>query len=231
MQSNTKQTNFEFFADNGELCQLDYNDRITKQPFQFDNQQRYDAIGVVLDEIVYDLLETEKLVPVFLGPDPYQSGFVYCTQPDLNQVNKLLILIQGDSNIRAGQWARQLIMNISLEMGTQVSSIKEARALGYDVLIMNPNDSRPGSATPEEHVRTVWDIYIVPATNLAHIAFIAHGSGGNLTLDLASYKPEEFRARVFGVAFVSARLNFQKYAQTVNLMKQVRANRIFLLNQ
>lgn len=229
--SNTRPTNFELFADDGQLCQLDYNGRITKQPFQFDNQQRYDAIGVVLDEIVYDLLETEKLVPVFLGPDPHQAGFVFCTQPDLNQVNKLLILVQGDSGIRAGQWARQLIVNVSLEVGTQVSCIKEARALGYDVLVMNPNESRPGSTTGEEHVRTVWDIYIAPATNLKHIAFIAHGHGGDLTLELAHYKPQEFRALVFGVAFVSARLNFPKYMQSFNLMKQVGANINSLHNQ
>lgn len=43
------------------------------------------------------------------------------TNPD-----KLMVLIHGSGVVRAGQWARRLIINEDLDSGTQIPYIKRA---------------------------------------------------------------------------------------------------------
>lgn len=40
--------------------------------------------------------------------------------------DKLLVLIHGNGVVRAGQWARRLIINEDLDSGTQIPYIKRA---------------------------------------------------------------------------------------------------------
>lgn len=55
---------------------------------------------------------------------------------------KLLILIHGSGVVRAGQWARRLIINDNLNSGTQIPYIKKAKQLGYGIIVLNTNDNR-----------------------------------------------------------------------------------------
>lgn len=44
----------------------------------------------------------------------------------LTNPDKLLVLIHGNGVVRAGQWARRLIVNEDLDSGTQIPYIKRA---------------------------------------------------------------------------------------------------------
>ena len=44
--------------------------------------------------------------------------------------------------VRAGQWARRLIINDCLDSGTQLPYIKEAKARGFSVLVLNTNQNK-----------------------------------------------------------------------------------------
>lgn len=44
----------------------------------------------------------------------------------LTNQDKLLVLIQGSGVVRAGQWARRLIVNQDLDSGTQIPFINKA---------------------------------------------------------------------------------------------------------
>jgi len=55
--------------------------------------------------------------------------------------DKLLILIHGSGAVRAGQWARALCINESLEIGSVLPYIREAKKAGYGVIVCNPNDN------------------------------------------------------------------------------------------
>lgn len=44
----------------------------------------------------------------------------------LTNPDKLLVLIHGNGVVRAGQWARRLIINEDLDSGTQIPYIKRA---------------------------------------------------------------------------------------------------------
>jgi len=194
------------FNEAGELRQIDPSTGLPgDKTFEFatttsqlENQRRYEAIGDVITEHVYELLEQNGLQRIHLNPKDKEGTFVFSTKADLSNTNKLLILIHGSGVVRAGQWSRSLIMNHSLDKGTQLPYIKRAKAFGYEILITNTNHNYrpvnkelkriPGSENAPNHARSVWDKFISPAVNLKSIGIVAHSYGGIVTLDLAEHK-------------------------------------------
>lgn len=62
-------------------------------------------------------------------------GFIYLSPDALSNPSKLLVLIQGSGVVRAGQWARRLIINQDLNSGTQIPFIE--RAMQVEVTTTN----------------------------------------------------------------------------------------------
>lgn len=54
------------------------------------------------------------------------TSFIYQSPDALSNPSKLLVLIQGSGVVRAGQWARRLIINQDLDSGTQIPFITRA---------------------------------------------------------------------------------------------------------
>lgn len=53
----------------------------------------------------------------------------------------LLLLIQGSGVVRPGQWARSVIINDSLNLGSMFPYIQRAQELGWNIIIFNPNEN------------------------------------------------------------------------------------------
>ncbi|XP_040011442.1 cotranscriptional regulator FAM172A homolog isoform X5 [Xiphias gladius] len=125
---------FEYvFNEHGQLRHIK-----TGEPFVFNaredlhrwNQKRYEALGEIITQYVYELLEkkcnmTKALLPVDATEDE-PTSFIYLSQDALSNPSKLLVLIQGSGVVRAGQWARRLIINQDLDSGTQIPFITRA---------------------------------------------------------------------------------------------------------
>lgn len=164
---------------------------------------------------MYQLLEDNGLHKIYLSDkEPREnSAFVFCSQMKLEKPKKLMVLIHGSGVVRAGQWARSLIINQSIDHGTMLPYIKEARESGYEVLITNGNDiyrtingkrkEIRGSKSPEEHAKSVFEQIVFPA-NPESIAIVAHSYGGIVTLSLARNFRQYFPKKVFGVAFTDS---------------------------
>lgn len=58
--------------------------------------------------------------------DSEPKSFIYMSDDALSNPDKLLVLIQGSGVVRAGQWARRLIINEDLDSGTQIPFINKA---------------------------------------------------------------------------------------------------------
>ncbi|XP_030215107.1 cotranscriptional regulator ARB2A homolog [Gadus morhua] len=98
------------------------------------NQKRYEALGEILTQYVYELLEkecslTKAIVPVD-AVDEEASSFIFHSADALTNPARLLVLIQGSGVVRAGQWARRLIINQDLDSGTQIPFITRAMQVG-----------------------------------------------------------------------------------------------------
>lgn len=102
-----------------------------------------------------------------------------------------------------------LIINESLDYGTQIPYIRKGINKGYGVIVLNTNDNFtlngkkiPKSGTAEEHALYVWETYIAK-TNADSILIVAHSYGGVVTLALAD-KTNDFEKRVKAVAFTDS---------------------------
>ncbi|XP_043276836.1 FAM172 family protein homolog CG10038 [Venturia canescens] len=213
------------FDEGGKLRKVDLvtNVMSKEEGFEFNvsedpqyNQKRYEALGEVINEYVYDLLEKEGLrripVPKTSNAPLALRSSIFASE-DAFENEKLLILIHGSGVVRAGQWARRLIINDDLNSGTQLPYIRRGRKLGYGILVLNTNDNSrtignevkkiPGSEDPYAHLRTVWSDY-VKGSNAKKIGIIAHSYGGVCTIKFAMENPEEFVKKVFAVAFTDS---------------------------
>jgi len=189
----------------GKLRKLDSEGQFTEEGFQFVDQAHYEALGDVIGEEVYTLLEKQgKLDRVDVGPSKPKS-FIFCSNDHLTS-DKLLVMIHGSGVVRAGQWARRLIINEDLDKGTMLPFIAHARKTGWGVVVMNTNmntagkkdEDIPGSESPENHAHTVWE-NIVAKSEAKNIVIIAHSYGGVVTMELARSFKTDFLERVSGV--------------------------------
>lgn len=54
------------------------------------------------------------------------KSFIFMSEDAMTNPDKLIVLIHGSGVVRAGQWARRLIINEDLDSGTQIPYIKRA---------------------------------------------------------------------------------------------------------
>lgn len=197
------------------------------------NQRHYEALGNVLNDHVYELLIDAGLQKIHV-PDNLpteDSTFVFANKANFSETKKLLILIHGSGVVRAGQWARRyfltlqhyiiifiymgvyntfsLIINQSLNHGTQIPYIKKALELGYDILVTNTNDNSrnnkniPENSSPTAHGTYVWNKFIATA-GPEHVAIVAHSYGGVVTVHLAKKFRNLFQEKVFAVGLTDS---------------------------
>ncbi|XP_055995243.1 cotranscriptional regulator FAM172A homolog isoform X2 [Ostrea edulis] len=208
-----------YFNEDGQM-----RDFKTDEPFNFVvdpdnhkyNQRRYEALGNIITEHVYQLLEEKHnlkkvKIPVDAECDE-PTSFFYMSEDALDK-DKLLILIHGNGVVRAGQWARRLIINDCLDSGTQLPFIDWGVKEGYGIIVANTNynkaeDHKHGeeirrSEGPEEHMECVWKNF-VEKSKASAIAVVAHSYGGVVTLDLVINHVDEFWKRVFAVALTDS---------------------------
>jgi len=178
------------------------------------NQKSYEEIGEILTDYVYGLMESDPMnlkrveIPNNEGP----KSFVFKSD-DFETNPNLCILIHGSGVVRAGQWARRLIMNESLDLGTIMPDIMMAKERGFAVLVMNTNDntrivededdsdeeiSIEGCEDAVKSAVTTWKNFI-SQSNHSKICIIGHSAGGMVTLKLAEQFKPDFQDRVFGV--------------------------------
>ncbi|XP_073443659.1 cotranscriptional regulator ARB2A isoform X1 [Dendrobates tinctorius] len=140
---------FEYaFNENGQLRHIK-----TGEPFIFNyredlhrwNQKRYEALGEIITKHIYELLEKDcNLDKVYLPKDAADNeprSFIFMSKDALTNADKMLVLIHGSGVVRAGQWARRLIINEDLNSGTQIPYIKKAMEEGFAVIVLNPNEN------------------------------------------------------------------------------------------
>jgi len=180
------------------------------------NQERYEAVGKCVDRYVYQLLvEKAGLEKVTIPIDPKGGEPTTCIFKSPKTTDKLLLLIHGSGVVRAGQWARKLIINESIDKGTQIPYIKKAIDSGYTVIVLNTNDNSiiipgkkkayliRGCESPEKHALYVWDNFVsnVPYKD---VSIVAHSYGGVVTFTLLAMREEELLKRVSAVAFTDS---------------------------
>lgn len=167
----------------------------------------------IITEYVYDLMLDNGMqrlrIPLDAKPDA-ETSFIFSSQMELKRPKKLLVLIHGSGVVRAGQWARSLIINHQVDSGTQIPYINEGRKRDFEVVSMNTNENYgssgnklPHSDSPVAHAKYVWENIIMPA-DPESVCIVAHSYGGHVTMWLARNYPQFFKEKVFAVAFTDS---------------------------
>ncbi|CAM9647900.1 unnamed protein product [Bubo scandiacus] len=203
------------------------------------NHKRYQVLGHSITQYVYELLERVcMLQKVYIPTDATEDepkSFFFMSENALTSSSNLIVLLQDSGVFRAGQWGQRTIVSKGLGHGTQISFIKMALESHGGVIVLNPNDNfvdlktekerlsfstreesltstqsipKRGSSSPEEHTRYVWDHFISKSTAM-NVAFIAHGYGGLVFVDLLVQRKQEVMNKVYSVAFIDSMHNTQ----------------------
>jgi len=189
-------------------------------------KKNYEEIGEILTDYVYGLLESDpmNLVRKEVQKDEDSEGpksFVF-KSGDFETNPNLCVLIHGSGVVRAGQWARRLIMNENLDLGTIMSEVMMAKERGFAVLVMNINDNAriidgdeiliEGCENACKSATTTWKS-MVSESNHSKICIIAHSYGGVVSLKLADKFGDAFQKRVFAILLTdSAHFGLKKNA-------------------
>ena len=129
----------------------------TDEGFQFEvrpgdhafNQKNYEELGEAVTEFVYDLLISRcKLEKVYLQgkekedqqieDDEQQPprSFIFVS-PGYEKKEKLLVLIHGSGVVRAGQWARKLIINNGRPANALIRNVLNTLGLFSSNMLLN----------------------------------------------------------------------------------------------
>ncbi|CAB3403473.1 unnamed protein product [Caenorhabditis bovis] len=158
-----------------------------KEQFKFTTQNEYEKLGEAITEEIYRQLEENlKLVKIDVKPKESKEtnvGFVFAS-PDYHDMETLLVLIHGSGVVRAGQWARRLIINDNLEKGTQFPYIKAALDRKWGVLVLNTNHNSGEygklkySENSVQHTINAFQ-YLINSDKIKNIFVVAHSRGGS----------------------------------------------------
>ena len=71
-------------------------------------------------------------------------------------------MIHGSGVVRAGQWARRLIISDDLASGSQIPFIVKAIEMGFGVIVMNTNQTEEDAMniSASTHAEIVWENHI-----------------------------------------------------------------------
>ncbi|XP_032336709.1 putative protein FAM172B [Camelus ferus] len=262
----TQELSFQKFIEQSDLLEelkYDFNEKAelrhieTHRPFIFNyyknvlerNSKRYQALGHLLEQYIYVLLEKVcKLQRVYIPPeaDKEPRSFFFMSERALTDHHSaLLVVLQDHGVFRAGQWSQQAIIHHGLQHGSQIPCIQMALQAHYDVIVLNPNDNsvdlktekewkglltpnvesssremvqaeslfslqqslqclpKRCSNSPEEHMAYIWD-YFISKTEGKDVAFIVHGYGGLVFMDLLVRRKWEVMSKVYAVALIDS---------------------------
>ncbi|XP_019384191.1 PREDICTED: putative protein FAM172B [Crocodylus porosus] len=161
-------------------------------------------------------------------------SFFFMSEKALTNPSSLVVLLQDRGVFRAGQWGQKTIIHEGLEHGTQIPFIQMALHDYGGVIVLNPNDNfidmkteeerlsfltkgqslsngqsmgqipKRCSSSPEEHTIYVWDHFILSKSLAKNVAFIAHGYGGLVFINLLMQRKWEVMSKVYSVAFIDS---------------------------
>ncbi|KFV92308.1 Putative protein FAM172B, partial [Eurypyga helias] len=170
-------------------------------------------------------------------------SFFFMSENALTSSSSLIVLLQDRGVFRAGQWGQRTIVTEGLEHGTQIPFIKMALESHGGVIVLNPNDNfvdlktekewlsfspskesrtsmhsvwwipKRCSSSPEEHTTYVWD-HFISKSMAENVAFIAHGYGGLVFVELLVRRKQEVMNKVYSVAFIDSTHNTQHQARS-----------------
>ncbi|RIB15608.1 Arb2 domain-containing protein [Gigaspora rosea] len=217
------------FNEEGQLRDIKTNERFefyAKPDDTSYNQTRYERLGEAIGEYIENELVEKyslkrQIIPLESDDDHEEEetlkSRIYLSE-DFLECQNLLLIIQGSGVVRPGQWARRVIINDCLELGTMYPYIRKAQELNWGIIVFNPNENYVaitkdgevikrayvrGSESPQKHCIYVWNNFVTKA-KAEKILVMGYSFGGINVTSLLDEFAHEFKSRVAGVALADS---------------------------
>ncbi|TKR87386.1 hypothetical protein L596_011790 [Steinernema carpocapsae] len=178
-----------YFDKEGVLRTTENKEKVGRLP----SQAAYEQLGDTVTEAVFEIMKSPpyNLQCVTLEP----SGVNFYASQNYKEAATLVVLVHGTGVVRAGQWARRLIINNSLNEGTMLPMIKEFQNnKNYAVVLLNYNETTKVK-NPVANGCLVWDELTEDKIKADKIVVIAHSFGGYVTLKMLQSTDEDERVK------------------------------------
>lgn len=128
---------------------------------------------------------------------------------------KLLVFVAVSRGLYPGLWSRGLVLHAGVKSGSMLEYFRKAIDEGYGIIVANPNknvivlrDGKqrvqiPGSASPEEHMDSVWDKYIAQS-QAKRVYFLGYSYGGVLIKYLLQSRGDQLMRRNGAIALIES---------------------------
>lgn len=202
----------------GELRELGYELRGHRlyqvgsdRGFEYENGQQYERLADELVKYIELLLEEEgDLRPLWLplGVERGEGCPIYVSD-GFEHAERLLLLVPGAGRAGAGVWGCALCINQSLDEGSALPYVQNAKRLGYGLVLLNPNCNSfegaavKGSETSEKHLQYVMEQVIGAHCSAPRLDVVAHSIGGRSLMTFLC-RPSSKRFRFEHIAFTDS---------------------------
>jgi len=108
--------------------------------FHYVSETHYSRLGDMVTTEIQNRMKSLHNMKEVLLPDseaPHTSNVFH--SENLTSADRIVLLIQGSGAVRAGQWARALCLNASLNEGSILPYLQRLHARGIAVVVFNPN--------------------------------------------------------------------------------------------
>lgn len=189
---------FGYYQKDGDHFLQVENDEV----FKFVDQKHYEALGdaqmkYIEERMTKDYGLERQLIPSKTLVKEGESQCPIFVSPNYIEKSKIMVLIQGTGDVRAGIWARSVCMNQTLTLGSVLPQLEFAREHDMGVIVMNPNyrcdeDDKPVPSRimgMERHSLYVWERYLEDhiGEHDKELFFIAHSAGGACMASIIRY--------------------------------------------
>jgi hypothetical protein len=207
----------------------------TQEPFAFVNQAHYEALGDALlielqEKLVGDEADMVKLdlplerpvegMATNMDENVERRSYIYHSKDFFTNTEKCMVLLQGTGAVRAGQWARNLCINDSLNTGSVLPFLAQAKKRGYSTIVLNPNQPFDGCWRAEDHGLYIWDHFLHKQCPAKVLHVVAHSYGGVTTVHLLRHRLSQAAPRIQKIAFTDAVHRIYNYNNNCREEKQ-----------
>ncbi|KAK0411950.1 hypothetical protein QR680_005939 [Steinernema hermaphroditum] len=153
--------------------------------FKYTNEDNYDQVGSLLLDLMYNELTDPNGEYKFEHLRVEDSTAGYFASSDYRTAETVVVLVHGSGKVRAGQWARSLMINEPMDNGSMMPMIRHFQQKGYGVVLFDYNEKIETEWKPLKISRDTWfhltkDGYL----RASSIVIICHSFGGEVTFDM-----------------------------------------------
>uniref|UniRef100_A0A1I8ALD2 Arb2 domain-containing protein n=1 Tax=Steinernema glaseri TaxID=37863 RepID=A0A1I8ALD2_9BILA len=156
-----------------------------EEKFKYTNEENYDKVGSILLNLMYNELTDPEGDYMFQRHKVDGADVNYFASADYRTSETVVFLVHGSGKIRAGQWARSLMINESTDNGSMMPMIRHFQKQKYGIVLFDYNERTEDEWSPIKGSHATWQ-HLMKDDHLKakSIVIVAHSFGGGVIYEI-----------------------------------------------